>query len=90
METAIVELRGIVVSIAVSLRIIRSKPDVYIFVLGCRRGRCRDNGSDIGTLDLERLEVTKSVKLQKRVTMQEAELARTLEELISDGIVAGS
>jgi hypothetical protein len=34
--------------------------------------------------------VTKRVKLQKRVTMREAELGRTLEELISDGIVSGS
>ena len=64
----------------------RSDPDVDIFVLGWRRlGRYRDIGFVVGILDLEIFAMTESVKLQNRVTTQETELARTLEELITDG-----
>lgn len=81
---------GAVVSIARFDADDSNQSGIYIFVLGWRGlGRCPDNEFVIRVLDLERLAVTESVKLQNRVTMREAELARTLEELITDGIAAG-
>jgi hypothetical protein len=57
---------------------------VFIFVRGWKRGRWADDGLT-QELDLERVAFDGDVKLQKRVTTQEAAWARALGELISDG-----